>query len=102
MRPRLHDDRGALGQASIEDNRIAMGSADRRHGADLELGVVSREIGLAREMHVFGVAASELAQLAKIDPLRGGQHRADVARRRRVDTETRHPSCEEGGHLTAP
>lgn len=32
-------------------------------------------------MQVFGAAASKLAQLAKIDPLRGGKHRTDVARR---------------------
>jgi hypothetical protein len=51
--------------------------------AQVELGVVPRQVLFGREVDLLLGAAADVAQLAEVDPLRGGEHRPHIALRSR-------------------
>jgi len=72
MRACLEHDRLELGQTAIDDDAIAPASADRWHRSQVELGVISRQVLLGRQMDLLPAASGDLAQLVEVDPLQAG------------------------------
>src|SRR6266566_4030021 len=57
-------------------------ASERRHGPELELGIVARQLLLGRKADALA-ALHVVAHLPEVDPLRRGQDDADVTLRRR-------------------
>src|SRR3990172_1473430 len=79
VRARLDHERIQLGEASVDENRVAAGPSERRHRSQLELRVITRQILLAGEVDVL-TTAEEIAHLAQVKSLRGRQQGAQVTR----------------------
>src|SRR5712691_1092169 len=72
MRAGLDHNQSPRGELWIDDDGIAP-AADRRDGAELELGVVAAEILLRGQVHRVSTATVELAYLPEVDSRRRRQ-----------------------------
>ena len=104
VRAGLEHDRVAPGELLVHDHLI-LAAAEGRHGAELEVRVVAREVVLARQVHLLAADAEHGCDFAHVDPLGGREHGAHVAARRDQDERLRHllgPDAERGGLVRRP
>jgi hypothetical protein len=82
-----------------------LAAAEVRHGAELEVRVVVREVVLARQVYLLRAEPERAGNLVQIDPLGSREHRAHIPAGGDQDECFRHllrPDAERGGFVCRP